>query len=322
MMRKFLLGLFFVCLSAAAFGKTYKIGTMVPDGTTYSKLLKEMAKKVRKETKGKVKFKFVFGGIAGDERDVVNKIRVGQFHGGVFTAKTIADAFGDFRIMEVPFSFRDREHAKKVLKDFTPHFNEGLSKGGFESLGIYETGEVYMVSKNEIKNVTDLKEQKLWLYNGDSLAEAFIKSMDLVAVPVTLPDVLSSLSTGLINTAYAPAIGIIALQWQSKVSYLIEPPFGFHFQGFVLSTKEWRKIPIDIQKIVSAICSEYADKISEDNVKEASKALDAIKKQGVKVVQWPKSDLEKLKTIRADVLKVLTGKVLSQKIVDDFKTKM
>ncbi len=321
-MRNFWLSLFAICLGTPVFAKTYKIGTMIPEGTSYSNLLKEMGKKIRSETKGKVKFKFVMGGVAGDERDVVNKIRVGQFHGGVFTAKTIADAYGDVRIMEIPFSFKDRSHSQQVLKDFMPHFEKGLRKSGFESLGLYETGEIYMVSKNDIKDVKGLKDQKLWLYNGDSLAEAFIKSMDLVAVPVTLPDVLSSLSTGLINTAYAPSIGIVALQWQSKVSYLIEPPFAYHFQGFLLSSRAWRKIPIDIQKTVKRITSEYAKKISDDNIKEAAKALAIIKKQGVKVIQWPASDLEKLKSIRTGVLKELTGKVLSQDIVKQFKTKM
>ena len=226
------------------------------------------------------------------------------------------------RIMEIPFSFKDRAHSQKVLAEFNDHFTKGLRKRGLENLGLYETGEIFVVSKNEIKNVDGLKSQKLWLYNGDSLAEAFIKSMDLVAVPVTLPDVLSSLSTGLINTAYAPSIGIVALQWQSKVSYLIEPPFAFHFQGFLLSSKAWRKIPIDLQKIVMKHANDYAKKISEDNIAEAAKALEIIKKQGVKVIKWPESDLGKLKGIRDGVLKELTGKVLSEDIVKKFNTKL
>ena len=308
--------------TSAAWGKTFKLGTMVPDGTKYSSLLKEMAKQIHKETDRKVKLKFVWGGIAGDERDVVNKIRVGQFHGGLFTAKTLGEVFGDIRVMEVPFSFSDRAHSQKVLAEFSDHFSAGLEKSGFKNLGIYETGEIYVVSKNKVASVEDLKKQKLWLYTGDTLAEAFIKAMGLVAVPLALPDVLSSLSTGLIDTAYAPAIGIVALQWQSKISYLAEPPFGYHFQGLLLSNKAWKNIKPEHQKIVEKITSEYQKKISEVNFSEANAAYEAIKSQGVKTVTWPEGNLTQLKAIRAKVLDELAGDVLSKDIIQKFKTKL
>lgn len=316
------LSLTLLLLTSVGHAKTYKLGTMVPDGTKYSSLLKEMAKKIKKETDRKVKLKFIWGGIAGDERDVVNKIRVGQFHGGLFTAKTLGEIFGDVRIMEVPFSFKDRAHSQKVLAEFSDHFSNGLEKNGFKNLGIYETGEIYMVSKNKVTSVKDLKNQKLWLYTGDTLAEAFIKAMGLVAVPLALPDVLSSLSTGLIDTAYAPAIGIVALQWQSKIGYLAEPPFGYHFQGLLLSDKAWKKIKPEHQKIVSQITAEYQKKISDVNFSEAKAAYDAIKKQGVKLISWPESDLSQLKVIRGKVIEELEGKHLSKEIIQKFKEKL
>ena len=167
-----------------------------------------------------------------------------------------------------------------------------------------------------------MKKQKLWLYTGDTLAEAFIKAMGLVAVPLALPDVLSSLSTGLINTAYAPAIGIVALQWQSKISYLAEPPFGYHFQGLLLSNKAWKKIKPEHQKVVQTITSEYQKKISDINFAEAKSAYDAIKSQGVKIVTWPESNLKQLKEIRGKVIDELAGNHLSKDIIKQFKEKL
>ena len=310
-------------LAGSLQAKTFKIGTMIPEGTNYASLLSEMSKKIKKATKNRVKFKFAWGGVAGDEPDVLRKIRVGQYHGGVFTAKTIADIYGDVRVMEIPFSFKDRAHSQKVLKEFTPMFEKGLSKKNFESLGLYETGEIYIVTKKEVKNIDGLKGQKLWLYQGDKLAEAFTKSLNLVAVPVALPDVLSSLSTGMIDASYAPALGIVALQWHSKVSYLVEPPFSYHFQGFMLSGKMWRKIRIDDQKVVKKIAAEYTKKISESNYKDGLTSLEAIKKQGVKVIKWPTADLASLNKVRDGVLQSLVNeKALSEGIVKKFNEKL
>ena len=143
------------------------------------------------------------------------------------------------------------------------------------------------------------------MYQGDKLGEAFTKALNLVAVPIALPDVLSSLSTGMINTAYAPTLGIVGLQWHTKVSYLMEPPFAFHFQGFVLSGKSWRKIRIDDQKLISKVAAKYAKKISDSNYADGTVSLEAIKKQGVKIVRWPESDVTGLTKVRSEVMDTL-----------------
>jgi TRAP-type C4-dicarboxylate transport system substrate-binding protein len=132
---------------------------------------------------------------------------------------------------------------------------------------------------------------------------------------VALPDVLTSLSTGLIEVSYAPALAIIALQWQSKVSYVVEQPFGYHFQGFLLSQKAWKKIKPEDQKIVEQISDTYAQKISETNLTQANDAFAAIQKQGVKAIKWPESDVNALLKARDDIYKSLTGSLLSKDVV-------
>lgn len=307
-------------IASQSLAKTFKVGTMIPEGTNYATLLSEMSQEIKKATKKRVKLKFVWGGIAGDEPDVMRKIRVGQFHGGVFTAKTIADVYKDLRIMEIPFSFKDRAQSQKVLNAFLPEFEKGLSKKGFESLGLYETGEIFIVSKKKLDSIDSLKGKKLWLYQGDKLAESFSELFDLNPLPVALPDVLSSLSTGMIDASYAPALGIVALQWHSKVSYIIKPSFSYHFQGFILSGKAWRKIRIDDQKIVKSIAAKYAKKISDSNIKDGLTSLEAIEKQGVKSIEWPSSDVKKLKAVRGEVLNaLLKQKALSQDVVTKFQ---
>lgn len=295
--------------------KTFKIGTMVPKGTDYAKLLSEMGKEIKGKTDGRVNLKFYFGGLAGDEPDVLRKIYVGQMHGGVFTAKAMSDVFADIRVLEVPFSFKSRQQAGESMRTMKPYFSKGFEKNGYKNLGLYETGEVYMVSRNETSSLAKLKGQKIWVFEGDKLAEAFTKSLNLVAVPVALPDVLTSLSTGLIEVSYAPALAIIALQWQSKVSYVVEQPFGYHFQGFLLSQKAWKKIKPEDQKIVEQISNTYAQKISETNLTQADDAFAAIKKQGVKGIKWPESDVNALLKARDDIYQSLTGSLLSKDVV-------
>ena len=67
-----------------------------------------------------------------------------------------------------------------------------------------------MFHKKKTESLESLKGLKIWSWHGDNLVDAMIKEMNLISVPAPLTDVLSSLSTGIIEAAYAPPLGILA----------------------------------------------------------------------------------------------------------------
>ena len=82
-----------------------KLAALAPEGTNWANTLKDMARDVARDTQGRVKFKLYYGGVAGDEPDVLRKIRIGQFHAGVFTGKILGEIYSDIRVIELPFNF-------------------------------------------------------------------------------------------------------------------------------------------------------------------------------------------------------------------------
>ncbi|MCK5583189.1 MAG: TRAP transporter substrate-binding protein DctP, partial [Elusimicrobiales bacterium] len=57
-----------------------KFATLAPEGTSWLKTMREFFKDVSAKTENRIKFKIYPGGIAGDEKDVIRKIRIGQLH--------------------------------------------------------------------------------------------------------------------------------------------------------------------------------------------------------------------------------------------------
>ena len=311
-----LLIIFSLVLSVNVSAKKLKIAILAPQGTTWSNSLKDMGKEIKKATKGKVKFKVYAGGVAGDEPDVLRKIRVGQLHGAVFTGKTLGDINGNVRAMELPFNFyNNRELAFKTLEAFSAELAADLDKKGFETLGFYEIGQVYVVSTKKISSLASLKGVKIWSWEGDELIKALMDDMKLVSVPLALPDVLSSLSTGVIQAAYAPPLGILALQWQTKVKYLINFPVAYSIGAFVISKKRWKKIAPDHRKMIREIADKHMKASSKKAIAENVEALTALKKAGIKFVDFPKADIAKGATIRAGVISKLEGKLIDKKTI-------
>src|SRR5690554_6270454 len=73
-------------VAGAAGAAELKIATLSPEGSSWMELLREGAREVREQTDGRVTFKFYPGGVMGDDKAVLRKIRLEQLHGAVLTA--------------------------------------------------------------------------------------------------------------------------------------------------------------------------------------------------------------------------------------------
>ncbi len=321
-MFKTLLSLFvFVSVNSYA-AQQIKLAVLVPEGTTWGKSLKKLSKEVEKVTNGEVKFKVYYGGVSGDEPDVLRKVRIGQLHGGIFTGKTLGDIYGDVRAMEIPFTFYgDQAKASKTLNELTPEFNRGLKSKGFVNLGFYEIGMVYVVSSKKISNLNELKGIKIWSWEGDPLVAALLNSLQLVSVPLALPDVLSSLSTGIIDAAYAPPLAILALQWHTKIKYLVDFPTAFSIGALLVSEKSWSKIKADQQKKILEIAGKYVKEANTKSVAESEAARQQLKKSGIEFVSFPEADYKQASSVRSQVVEKLKGKHISAKIIQELDKK-
>ena len=322
-MKKKLSFILFWFLLNSAFATEIKVGILAPDGTTWAKYLKKIIKDVDKATNGEVKIKVYYGGAQGDESDVLRKIRVGQLHGGIFTGKTLSEIYGDVRIMEVPFTFYDDYNkASQTLKKMTDYFNSGFEKNGFVNLGFYELGQVYFISKKKATSIDGMKGMKIWLWEGDKLVSTLISNLGLVGVPLAMTDVLTSLQTGILEATYAPPMAILAVQWNTKVNYLINFPIAFSMGAFLVDNKAWLKVPEKYRAKVKEICFKYSDEVNKKTVEESQEALDAMKSTGMEFVEFSKEDIKKSNLIRAQVIKDLEGKVLSKKVIEIFSKKI
>src|SRR5262245_66341628 len=65
---------------------TLKVATLAPAGTPWADLYQRWASSVERRTTGQVKIEMLLGGVAGDERHQVRKMRLGQLSGAAFSA--------------------------------------------------------------------------------------------------------------------------------------------------------------------------------------------------------------------------------------------
>ena len=289
-----------------------KVGVLAPEGTGWAKNIKKMTTEIKEATKGNVDLKVYYGGSQGDEQDVLRKIRIGQLQGGIFTGRTLGEINGDVRVIELPFNFNyNEDKALKTLQAMAPFFNKKFEQNKFKNLGTFGIGQVYFVTQKKVQDLNAIKSLKIWTWDGDPIVTTLFDSMNLIGVPLALPDVLASLSTGVIEAAYAPPIGIIALQWNTKVKFMVDFPISYSVGAFVITTQAWSKISPADQQIVKTISTRYETEINNGNKKDNNDALNAMKSQRIEFVKFSDTDLNIARGYRQSMIKSLQGKLFS-----------
>lgn len=285
-----------------------KFATLAPPGSTWMILLEDWAKTVNERSQGRLAFKFYPGGVQGDEPDVLKKMRFGSLHGGAFTGYGIGQMYSPARVMEVPFLFDNYAEIDHLRAQFMPEFETGFQKNGYHLLGWMEVGFVYFFSQHPIDTLDDLKKRRIWLWQGDALGEAMFRASKLSPVPLSITDVFTSLSTGLIDTVYCTPLASIALQWFTKTQYITSVPMTNGIGALVVSNDFFDTLPPDLQALLAETGHAAGERLIAATRIDNEKSLDVLKEEGMKFVMQPGSvDPQEFLRMRDDAAAELTA---------------
>ena len=228
--------------SPAVLAKTLKIATISHEGTFWMKQMRAGAKEIKEKTQGRVKFKFYPGGVMGNDDSVLRKIHVGQLHGGAITIGSLSQSTPDTTIYGLPFLFSSIEDAEEIRKTSDPMLKKKMEESGFVCFGIAQGGFTYLMSKQQVNSLEDLKDQKSWVPEKSDVGLSVYSYIGVTPISLPLSDVLTGLQTGLINTIITSPIGALALQWHTHVDYVVDLPLNYLAAMMVVDKKVFDKL--------------------------------------------------------------------------------
>jgi len=310
-----------VILTGQAQAMRFKIATLSPEGSVWMEKMREGAEELARKTDNRVTIKYYPGGVMGDDKAVLRKIRIGQLHGGAVVGGSLSNFYPDDQIYSLPLMFRSFEEVDYVRKHLDQTIVEGLEKGGFVTFGIAEGGFAYVMSTVPIRTVAEMRWQKVWIPDNDPMILEAVKAFDITPFPLSLADVRAGLQTGLINTVTTPPIGAVALQWHTQINYLMNEPFLYVYGVLAVDRKAFVKISSHDQRIFRDIMGRIFRELDSLNRKDNVKALEVLHKQGVEFIKPSGEALKKWYADAREVPKRLinAGK-LSQNMVNTLET--
>jgi TRAP-type C4-dicarboxylate transport system substrate-binding protein len=294
-----------------------KFATLAPEGTPWMNIMEEMNREVQEKSGGQVAFRFYAGGVAGDERDVMRKIRINQLHGGAFSGFGLGEVLSEIRVLELPLLFRDGQEADHVATALFEHFTAAFAQKHFVLLALNDAGSVYVFSKDPIRTKADMARSKIWTWQGDPLPQAIFKAYGIVPVPLSLPNVLPSLQSGLIDACYGTPLTVLALQWFSKVKYRTSLSITNVMGAMLLSDALWQQLSPDQQTLVREAVRKYNAKVVTQMRNYETKALTLLQTTaGIETIAVDEAEVARLQQVSEQVRQELAGKLYPQESLD------
>jgi TRAP-type transport system periplasmic protein len=263
---------------------TLKFATIIPDGSEYSRDAKAFARDVEAGTDGRVKVKWVFGAIAGDERQTIERIRRGQLHGAA-TSLGCAFLAPSLRAFRQPGQYDDRQQARQSLARLRVTVEQELKKNGFALLGMEPFGADIILSQSPIGSLAELRRARVWLWDQDDVWAAVAPRVGLTAVTAPVEGVSDLIEGHRVDAIISLPTAALAYQWSSRMRYFTPIQSSYLQACLIVSNRAFDALSIPDQttmRSAGAKAAAHFDKICE--AQDAQLVGGLLEKQGLKKV--------------------------------------
>jgi TRAP-type C4-dicarboxylate transport system substrate-binding protein len=272
--------------AARAGGVTIKLGTMAPDGSTWHQLLKEMAADWSKASDGLVTVKIYPSGVAGNETDMLRKMRIGQLQAAAMSVVGLAGIDRAPQAIACPGLIADDAEWNHVFERATAVWQKRFAEKGFVVLMWGDTGWVHMFTKKAVRVPADLAGMKVFAWSGDSAATRAFQLAGFQPVALSATDILPSLSTGMIDGFAMTPIMALTARWYEQTPYMTRAAWGHLPGGTIVTRAAWEKIPEPIRGRLLEIAQVYGKRVNAEVARLQADSIVAMQKNGLTVVEF------------------------------------
>lgn len=312
--------LIFIAVAALALSRAplaqssaIKLATVVPDGSVWDKSLKQMGTDWKAATGDRVSLTVFSGGSQGDESTVLRKMRLNALQGASLTVVGLASIDWSFNVFNIPFFFQSYDELNAVIEKLTPLLKQRVEAKGFVLVHWGHGGWLQVFSKQPVQTVADLKRAKLYTSAGDDTMTQWYKANGFQPRAMAMTDVLTGLTTGMIDALPTTPLASMSFQWYKQTPYMLDLGISPIVGATVISKRTWDRISAADRTAMSAISLKVEKQLQADVPKGDGLATLVMQNQGLKVTKGTGPEWQQL----ADSLgQTMRGKMVPQDVYD------
>ena len=284
-----------------------RLATVVPDGSIWDKSLKQMGGEWSQATGGRVTLTVFSGGSQGDEPTVLRKMRLDALQAASLTVVGLASIDPAFNVFNVPFFFESYDELNAVVEKLTPVLRQRAEAKGFVLLNWGHGGWLQVFSKEPIRTVDDLKRARLYTSAGDDRMTQWYKANGFQPRALAMTDVMTGLTTGMIDAMPTPPLAALAFQWNRQTPYMLDIGLAPLVGATVVSSRTWKRIGEDDRAHLQKAAGAVEQRLKADVPKQDAFAVALMSQQGLTVTkatgpEWQQQAEAFARTMRGEMV--------------------
>lgn len=293
-----ILAVLLLCRGAMADETEYrfKLASLAPKSVGWARHLRSIiTPAVKKATDGKVKLKWYWGGVMGNDRDYLEKMRIGQLHGAAFTGRGVVLACPEMAVLGLPFLFNDYGEVDYIREKMRPVFDRLAEKRGYKLVvwSDQDFDQIYSV-KFPMDRLADFGKARFLTWNGP-MEQKLLKILGASPIPVNVTELTPSVRQGIGDTLMAPALWMVGSQLYTTVKHVNPVKIRYSPAAVFVTLDAWRTIPEAYRAGILSIRGREAVTFRKKTRTDNRRSLAAMIDYGVKPSAMEPGELARLR---------------------------
>jgi TRAP-type C4-dicarboxylate transport system substrate-binding protein len=296
--------------------QTIKFGSLAPEGSPWDKALRRIAADWKAASDGKLRVKVFAGGIAGDEPDMIRKMRINQLQGAAMTGIGLGTIVNDFYAVQLPSLIRTQEEMEYIMAELTPVLNPMFQEKGFALVAWFLIGWAHLFSKVPVETPRDAQRLKLKVdYASPTIVQAW-REMGFQAIPIASTETLTALQSDLVQAFILSPLSAAALQWFGPAKNMLDLPIAPALGGIIVSQRVWERVPDDLKPKLQAIVYRHLGTLAEETERLEREAITIMLEHGLQIQPVSPQVEAQWEQVFGDGLDLITGTVVSVDLIE------
>jgi TRAP-type C4-dicarboxylate transport system substrate-binding protein len=256
------------------------MATSAPDGTAWARELRAFARDVQAGTDGELVVKWYFGGVAGDEAEMMERNGKAQLDGmgaGMLCTR-VAPAM---RAFNIPGVVQGRDEANYLSQKMGPEYAAEAQKSGFTMLFTSGLGPVLFYTRAPISTMEELRKVMLWRWNLDEAGVLASREMGMPVWTARVEEAGPAYDAGKVDGFTAPPAAALAFQWSTRARWFSDLTLGTLPGCFVIAQRAWDSLSNEHRAGVATAVAKFVGRFDELGRMQDETLLTLFERQGV-----------------------------------------
>ncbi len=304
--------LLLLTLAVSVSAVTIKIGSIAPQNSPWNDALLELSSEWKQISNGRVQLKIYPGGIAGDEHDMLTKMKANLLGGSALTSIGMNELYPGILASQLPMSYESQEEFNYVFNKVKPTYEAELEAQGAKVIIWTQVGWLHVFSKNVVTSPEDMRNEKLFVYAGDGQSVETWRTVGFNPVPLSLNDVMTSLQSGMVSSFITSPLSAAAMQWFGLSPNMTDMEWSPLMGGVIISKRIWDRIDPAMQEELLASAEQIGVRMQEQIDAKNEEAITIMQENGLVINHVSDEEIEQWKAVSKEIVDDAIGTLIDE----------